>query len=132
MVRRTVRRVEAEKEPYLLWNAFVDLIAVESYENLSSTQRLAHLVFWYDSEVQNGGHAQYFENRGTDFLGETLAALLALGLACQAEVLRKAAAAPSVARLATADRDYHLCMPTTIAGLEKHFEGNQAKYVELT
>ena len=69
-LRRTVDRDAAEREPHLIWNAFVDLIAVESYEQLSPVQRMAHLAFWYDSEVQNGGHGQYFENRGTQLLDE--------------------------------------------------------------
>jgi hypothetical protein len=42
---------------------------------LSAEQRPAHLVFWYESEVQNGGHFQYFENRGTEHLAATIEAL---------------------------------------------------------
>ena len=30
MIRRTVRRSEYEKTPYAAWNAFVDLVAMES------------------------------------------------------------------------------------------------------
>jgi hypothetical protein len=42
----------------------VNLPSSEDYANLSEERRPAHLVFWYESEVQNGGHLQCFENRG--------------------------------------------------------------------
>ena len=51
-----------QREPYLVWNAFVDIVALTPYERLHPRQRPAHLVFWYNAEVQNGGHYQYFEN----------------------------------------------------------------------
>jgi hypothetical protein len=132
-MRRTVSRRAAEAEPHLVWNAFIDLIAVEEYERLSQLQRMAHLVFWYDSEVQNGGHGQYFENRGTQRLGETVQALQALGLTCQADILEKAATARSSApALAVADEAYHACQPSTIEALEKHLEDHRADYIDLT
>jgi hypothetical protein len=40
-------------QPSARWNAFIDLIATEDYEDLGDEQRIAHLAFWYDSEVQN-------------------------------------------------------------------------------
>jgi len=64
-VRRRVDAAAAAREPHMVWNAFVDLIATEDYADLSPLQRKAHLVFWYESEVQNGGHGQYFENQGS-------------------------------------------------------------------
>ena len=50
-----------EKKPYLLWNTFIGIIA-EDPSKLSDIQGLAHFAYQYDSEVQNGGHLQYFEN----------------------------------------------------------------------
>ncbi|SRR6266542_1008503 len=90
-MRRTVDRQAATADPNLIWNAFVDLVAMEEYASLSDVQRQGHLVFWYESEVQNGGHLQFFVNRGTDLLEETLASLDATGLRCQVAVLRRAA-----------------------------------------
>ena len=60
-MKGTVEAGAAGREPHLIWNAFIDLIAIEDYGDLSPIQRKAHLVFWYESEVQNGGHGQYFE-----------------------------------------------------------------------
>src|ERR1700686_4906357 len=84
---RKLTRAEVETEPFQVWNSYVDLLAAESYEELSVEQRPAHLVFWYENEVQNGGHLQYFENRATKYLTETIAALGVLGAACQQQVL---------------------------------------------
>ena len=51
----------------------------EPLPDLTPEQRRAHLVFWYESEMQNGGHLQYFENRGAEHLEETVYALGLLG-----------------------------------------------------
>jgi hypothetical protein len=45
------------------WNAFVDLCYM-NIEELTSIQRTAHLVFLYSGEIYNGGHYQYFVNKG--------------------------------------------------------------------
>ena len=63
---------------------------MEEYEDLAPIQRVAHLAFWHDSEVQNGGHYQYFENPAGKRRHEVIEALIALGLDCQAAVLRQA------------------------------------------
>ena len=60
MTRRTVNRSEYEENPYAAWNAFVDILAMESADDLSEIQQHAHFAFTYYSEVENGGHLQYF------------------------------------------------------------------------
>src|SRR5258707_8156371 len=90
MKTRTLTKQQADAEPFRVWNAYVRLLAGERYEDLSPEQRPAHLVFWYESEVQNGGHPQYFENRGTEHLSATIEALRALGGVCQQQVLLEA------------------------------------------
>lgn len=87
-----VSRRQVEDDPYAVWNEYVHLLAMSDYADLSKTQRFAHLVFWYEQEVQNGGHLQYFENQGIDRIAEVMAALRHLGADCQAEVLASAAA----------------------------------------
>ena len=129
----------------MIWNAFVDLLAVEDYADLTPLQRQAHLVFWYESEVQNGGHGQYFENRGLGQLTETVDALTELGLPCQAGILARAAEglAPRGAEADWAaalnddfieelDDAFHSCTPDVVEALQKHLEAHQADYVELT
>jgi hypothetical protein len=77
-------------QPHLVWNAFIDLIATEDYESLSAGQRAAHLAFWYDAEVQNGGHLQYFENSAGTHVEEAIQAIARLGGAHLAAVLQEA------------------------------------------
>ena len=90
-VLRIVNRETIDADPYAVWNAFVNLVAMEKYEALNEIQKAAHLCFWYEHEVQNGGHLQYFENEGTLLVKQTLAALSAVGADFQRKVLEQAA-----------------------------------------
>ena len=143
-MRRTVELRRAMQAPNLVWNAFVDLIATENYDDLTPLQRKAHLVFWYDAEVQNGGHGQYFENRGASQLGETVEALNDLGLSRHAAILSRAAGALTTAaddsswenlisdaELDDFDRAFHESTPTVIEGLERHLAAHTVEYVVL-
>jgi hypothetical protein len=75
---RRVSRVDADVDPHAVWNAFVDLLACSTYEELNAVQRVPHLAFCYESEVQNGGHLQFFENHPPEIVGPTIAALRVL------------------------------------------------------
>src|SRR3982074_3386268 len=75
-----------------VWNAFIALIASEPEEPFTAVQRVAALVFWYESEVQNGGHLQYFSNRGIEEAAECVGALEHVGAPSHAAVLRSALA----------------------------------------
>jgi hypothetical protein len=142
-MKRVVERQRLKQEPHLVWNAFVDLLAMEEYDDLSSVQRKAHLVFWYDSEVQNGGHGQYLENRGVNRLAETVAALRDLGLTCQALLLSRAVEALADAEpgadwadalddslIDELDAAFHRCTPTVTEALEQHLARHADEYVE--
>ena len=52
MIRRIVKHSEYEHTPYLAWNACVDVIAMESLDNLSEIQRHAHFVFAWNRTIQ--------------------------------------------------------------------------------
>lgn len=106
-------------------------------------QRKAHLVFWYESEVQKGGHGQYLDNRGVSRLAETVAALMDLGLPFQAQILALAVRALSAgepgADWTTAiheslvdelDAGLHRCTPTVTEALEQHLATHVAEYVQ--
>ena len=90
MIRRSVTKEMLNENEYEKWNQFVDLLAMEEYSDLTEIQKVAHLCFWYDSEVQNGGHFQYFLNRGIKLVSETEKALHTVGANAQAEILVKA------------------------------------------
>ncbi len=90
MIRRKVNRNEYEAESYLAWNAFVDLLAIEDFDDLTEIQRNAFLLFWYDSEVHNGGHFQYFVNSAGNRAKDTILALSTLNMHCLSKVLQQA------------------------------------------
>ena len=157
-IKRTLNHADIERRPELVWNAFVDLLAGEDYDDLSATQRVAHLAFWYDSEVQNGGHGQYFDNIGLAKAKETITALEAMELECQAAVLRTAceAAERQLAVPLTAEKQfrallrwlmssrapqspspyqmvdeaYYRCSPTIVDALEAYLARYRSEFLE--
>jgi len=106
-------------------------------------------VFWYESEVQNGGHLQYFENRGTEHLAEAVEALGLVGAAGHQQVLREAGArwlSHSRASIETAqefcdaelegefdsfDSRFHESTPALIEQLEAHVAAHQDWFVTV-
>ena len=44
-----------------IWNEFVASVCANDITNLVGPHRIAALVFWYDAEVNNGGHSNYFD-----------------------------------------------------------------------
>lgn len=144
-----VAKADLVNDPYAVWNAFVHLLATTEHSGLAPRQRPAHLAFWYDSEVQNGGHFQYFENRGLQLVPETIAALEYLGATPQASVLEEALAiassrtwgeiqsagefvsGASESGLFRLDMTYCRCRPELIELLEAHLKQNPSWFVLL-
>ena len=87
IVHLTQSQIEAD--PYRLWNEFVGIIA-DKASVTDPIQEPAHLVFAYESEVQNGGHLQFFENGHGTHVQQTIASLHHLGAHCQAKILEDA------------------------------------------
>lgn len=44
------------------WNSFIYDIASKKLDSLNEIQRKAVLCFWYDAEVNSGGHNSFFDN----------------------------------------------------------------------
>jgi len=149
MIIRKISRDVLAREPYQAWNAFVNLLAMENYTDLDDVQRPAHLCFWYDTEVQNGGHLQYFENRGRELLNETLLALRILGAECPHKVLEAAnrrflikprsrietaeeyVATALEGEFDTFDSAYDVCEPSIPDLLEGYLEKHKEYFVEI-
>lgn len=147
MLRRIVTNKMLEDNPYEKWNQFVDLLAMEDYNDLTEIQKVAHLCFWYDSEVQNGGHLQYFVNRGFLLINETTLALTKLGAQSQTTVLSKAinilltkgiSKIESVEEYADEalegkfddiDSEYYSCEPAIQDLLEKYLENYEDEFI---
>jgi hypothetical protein len=146
MVR--LARAAVESDANLLWNSFIDLIARAPAE-LEPEQRAAHFAFVYESEVQNGGHLQYFENRGTERIAETIEALNLIGAQCHEKVLRAAgetflqktrepfraveeyAEAALEGEFDALDGQFHRCSPSLLERLERFFEEHRAWFIEI-
>ena len=134
-------------EPYEKWNQFVDLLTMKDYNDLSEIQKVAYLCFWYDSEVENGGHLQYFVNHGISLLYELEAALKQLKADSQAKILTKAInvliniGIPKIERVEEfveealegkfdeIDSEYYDCEPTIHDLLEKYLEEYEEDFI---
>lgn len=143
-----ITRKQFAADPHAAWNAFVELLANADSEELTTVQLAAFLAFWYESEVQNGGHYQYFQNRGTEEIAAVVLALRALSAHSLAEVAKKAKArveshAPAKARTADEfvvgalegkfddlDAAFHECKPTIMDALESYLAAHEPDFVE--
>lgn len=144
---RRVSRQQVHAEPYIVWNEYVGLLAHADIAALTDIQRAAYLVFWYESEAQNGGHLQYFENRGSAEAEEAVTALGRLGASCQERVLARATARyaaktrPAIASVQhyveialegefdDLDRQFHDCCPSLVEALQNYLGQHQAEFV---
>jgi hypothetical protein len=75
MIKRTISKELIGKQKGLIWDAYVDLVCMEEYEDLTEIQQIGKALFWYENEVMNGGHMQFLINRGIDELDLTIKAL---------------------------------------------------------
>ncbi|MCP4977804.1 MAG: DMP19 family protein, partial [Maribacter sp.] len=57
------------------WNQFNDYLANSDIDDLSGLLRKCYLIYWYASEVCNGGHGQYFDNQSKTDFNEVVEAL---------------------------------------------------------
>ncbi|MDD5259817.1 MAG: DUF4375 domain-containing protein [bacterium] len=134
-MRRSLNRSEYSLSPHLAWNAFIDLLAMSDYSQLTPIQQVAYLVFWYESEVQNGGHGQYFENRGIGMLQETLSALEQLGGYSQRNVLSEAFGIFKQNAVEfnedPFDKAFHECSPNIQVLLEQYLKKWFEEFIEL-
>jgi len=148
MKRARVSEKDMEAFPEgAIWNAFVGLLAMSDSNELSSEQLPAQRAFWYDSEVQNGGHLQYFINRGVDEARSAVIELPRLGAAKYGDLLKRALAAwdeqarerPQTAQeyvdvaleneFGGFDAEYYAMTPTLIEVLEAHLSAHQVRFV---
>src|SRR5207249_10029592 len=143
MLRNSIKRSDYESTPHLAWNAFIDLIS-DIREGMTPLQIDAGIIFLYESEVQNGGHLQYFDNHGSKRARLTAGSLGRLGAFCQQQILVNALelwdsvprpqikTAEEYSEIATVsdfhrfDHAYHQCRPSIQEHLKhllmNHFE----------
>jgi hypothetical protein len=148
-MKRVLRRADAQRDPNLAWNEFVKLIARSGFEELDPSQHFAYLAFRYDSDVQNGGHLQYFENQPDELVNATIRALVELGASSHAQLLKRARArwtqrehdksrtleayVTESLKMEFEDLDatYYDLRPNVTELLERHLESNRGLFLEF-
>ena len=142
-MRRRLSQQLVAREPHERWNAFIDLISMEEEKDLTPIQRTAHLAFWYESEVENGGHLQYFLNSAGGRAEAAIPALRALGAAAQADLLEAALKEWSAAErpdeedeevdetLGDLDERFSACEPSITELLERYLDQHEAEFIEF-
>ncbi len=150
MIKRQLSAAAIEKEPYIVWNAFVDLLAIEDESKLSEKQKIAQDAFWYDSEIQNGGHLQYFENKRKKDYSGVIKSLKTIGANKHAKILVNAEkefkkknrkiieSKEEYIQIALEgeydkyDEEYGNLQPEMNEYLEKYLEENKNEFIEIT
>jgi hypothetical protein len=67
-----------------------DKIERGGFESLTDPEKVFHLIFWLESEINNGGFEQYFFNSSGNHALDTPAALEEIGAHHTAELVRRA------------------------------------------
>ena len=147
-IRRQLTRKQVVDTPYERWNAFIDILALEKPDVLSDVQQIAQNAFCYDSEVQNGGHLQFFENERIERAEAIFRSLHAIGASCQARVLEAAISrwrrvnrespqsVEDYVKLALEgefsdlDAQFYDCIPTMRQFLERYLDQNETEFIE--
>jgi hypothetical protein len=144
--RIVITKADLETNPHAAWSAFIELLNFGSEVLQTKFQWPAQLVFWYESEIQNGGHLQYFLNEGAD-PAETVSALDMFGATPQARILEEALqrwkSRPRPGRddpfdyFAMArenefhdlDKAFGACAVPLMDVLKSHFEEHESEYI---
>ena len=151
MVIRVINRNLVQQDQYLVWNSYVEILAMSNYDDLDQIQKPAHLIFWYESEVQNGGHFQYFENNYEKNyrIPETIISLNLLGAISQSKTLESAFKqfkSKERKKIETVeefcenaqevefeifDKEFYEAEPNLIEILEKYLKENMASFIKI-
>jgi hypothetical protein len=94
------------------WNRFITEICMRDCASLNERQREAVICFWYDTEMQNGGHSAYFESEQCAVPAETEAAIRRIGGDAIADNFRKAVEAGASDDREETDSAYYAFRPS--------------------
>ncbi len=143
-----ISRKEFEQFDGVRWNAMNDMCALSDIRDLTPVQRVAHLAYWYMSEVENGGHHQYFLNKVEFDHDEVVRALVQVGAREQAAILgdalKKVRASPlgapqtveqyleseDAADLSEYDSAFARCKPSLFDCLQGYLDKHEADFIE--
>jgi hypothetical protein len=145
-----VSRKAFEQFDGVRWNTMNDMCALSDINNLTPVQRVAHLAYWYMSEVENGGHYQYFLKKADYDHYEVVRALEATGAAEQVVILSDALKtvratplgtpqtvaqyleAEEAADLSRYDTAFADCKRSVFECLQDHLDKHEGEFIEWT
>lgn len=119
--RKKVKMTEKD----LRWNRFVEEICNKRIDTLSEIQKKAVLCFWYDAEVNSGGHRGYFECYPETNSQELIEAIIAVSYKAIADNFQKALSDKSDENLEAADTAFYNFSPELCDCLMKYVEQNK-------
>ena len=106
----------------LRWNRFIEEICVKETSELSDIQKNAVLCFWYDAEVNNGGHCSYFDCYKNIDKYEVMNAILAVGYKEIADNFEKAIIEGEKDDWSETDNVYYQFSPSLCECLQEYVE----------
>ncbi|MCI8538907.1 MAG: DMP19 family protein [Oscillospiraceae bacterium] len=112
-------------ERTLRWNQFTNDICRRDISTLSEPQKNAVLCFWYDTEMNSGGHSGYFDCYPEIDPQELTAALLTAGYQAIADNFQKALTEGEGDDWAETDDAYYSFAPSLFQCLEDYVERNR-------
>lgn len=110
-------------EKDLRWNRFIEEICENNdLSDLDGVRRTAWLCFWYDSEINNGGHLGFFDNYNQIDKNELARAIAAVGSDEIAENFLAAASCEDEEKYTEYDEKYFSFSPALIDLLMNYVE----------
>lgn len=108
----TVNKETVEKDKYYLWNRFIEGLSNEDFgDDLSKIQQIAKRCFWYDAEMNSGGHSGYFDCFTDENFNEVEQALIEIDAAKYSKNFRNAIDAGEEDEYMSTDRRFYEITP---------------------
>lgn len=112
-------------EKDLRWNKFIEEVCCRDIDTLSELQKNAVLCFWYDAEVNSGGHSGYFDCYPNIVPQELIDAIIAVSYKAIADNYQKARNDGTNDGWAEADSAYYDFSPSLCDCLQEYVERNK-------
>lgn len=116
---------EVFTEKALRWNRFLNEICFRDLETLSEIQKIAVLCFWYDTEMNSGGHSGYFDSCPDTVPQELIHAIFVVGYQAIADNYQKALSEGEKDGWVETDTAYYNFFPSLYDCLQEFVENNQ-------
>lgn len=113
------------REKDLIWNRFIEEICCKNIAALSEVQKNAVLCFWYDAEMNSGGHSGYFDCRPDIDAQELINAIMAVGYKAIADNYQKALSCGKNDDWAETDDAYYSFSPSLCLCLQEYVEDHK-------